>query len=42
MIKNIYVKKSSIYTLLLKLVLHLNQPEIQFIGLLEFVSDEYL
>jgi hypothetical protein len=30
------------YTLLLKMVLHLNQPEIQFIGLLEFVSDEYL
>jgi hypothetical protein len=24
------------------MVLHLNQPEIQFIGLLEFVSDEYL
>jgi hypothetical protein len=42
MIKNIYDKKSCIYTLLLKLVLHLNQPEIQFIVLLEFVSDEYL
>jgi hypothetical protein len=24
------------------MVLHSNQPEIQFIGLLEFVSDEYL
>jgi hypothetical protein len=25
-----------------KMVVHLNQPEIQFIGILEFVSDEYL
>jgi hypothetical protein len=25
-----------------KMVLHLNEPEIQFIGLLEFVFDEYL
>jgi hypothetical protein len=36
------IKKYTIYTLLLKMVLHLNQLEIQFIGLLEFVSDEHL
>jgi hypothetical protein len=42
MMKIYMIKNLSVYTWLLKSVFHLNQPEIQFIGVLEFVSDEYL